>query len=184
MTVAVKAVPLGGVWVVPFAAVIALPWLLAFPSRQELRRGLLFALAGVSAAAIVILGLRIFHGPKLPAFIPPEESAAPGLALGVGAGILEEALFRFGALPALFFLLRLKWGKAGAASGAVLVTGLLFAISHEMGPGASPAFHAAYFVTRAVFPGVVMSAVFFAVDPAFIIAAHCAAHFGINLLFH
>ena len=51
------------------------------------------------------------------------------------------------------------------------------------GPGAAPAFHAAYFATRVIFPGALMSAVFFVVDPAFIIAAHCAAHFGIAFLF-
>lgn len=177
--------PVGGDGAILFICMgIGVIWLaLARPDFTEVKRGMLFAVGGVVAGASVVSLLHAGFGDTLPAFVPREESAAPGMALGVGAGVIEEALFRLGVLPIAFFLLRRHVGFMAAAAGACLVTGLVFALSHEVGPAALQAFDLAHFMTRVIIPGVAMSAVAFLIHPSFIVSAHCAAHVLIAALF-
>src|SRR4029453_14323036 len=114
--------------------------------------------------------------------VPPEESSAPGMALGVGAGMLEEAGFRLG-LPAVGFrFARRHCSPVRAEALAVLVTSLAFALSHELGPG-SPGFDPRIFATRFIVPGCLMSGLFFRPGPSFLLTLHCSLHVGIALLF-
>lgn len=176
--------PLGGVWFVPVISILTtVPWLIiANPDRNDLRSALLYALAGVLIALGVAAAIRVVGGPSLPSFVPPEESAAPGLALGLGAGIIEEALFRFAVLPLTYLFLQRKAGRLMATITAIFVTGVLFAVSHEFGPGAGE-FNRVYFATRVLIPGMAMSLMFLLVHPAFMVSAHCAAHIAIYWLF-
>jgi len=165
------------------SAAIGIGWVaLLPPGRATMARALRHALVAVVVAIVAAATLRLFVGPSLPAFIPPEESAKPGMALGMGAGVVEEALFRLALLPLCFALLRDRLGAGRAALVAVAITSLAFAASHEVGPGAL-AFDARHFVTHTLVPGAAMGALFFRVGPAFIITLHCAAHVCIPLLF-
>jgi len=91
-------------------------------------------------------------------------------------------VFRFGALPLAYGLARRWLPERWAIAVAAVVTGILFALSHELGPAAG-AFEPRYFLTRALFPGIVMSVVFLRLHPSFIVSAHCAAHLFIPALF-
>jgi hypothetical protein len=126
------------------------------------------------------LAIRAIGGPHLPPFVPSEESAAPGLGLGLSAGLLEEAAFRFALVPLIYFAARRVMPSLAAAILAIVLTGFAFALSHEL--GAEP-FDPAHFATRVVFPGCVMSALFFRPGPALILGAHWTAHIAIYLLF-
>lgn len=173
----------GGAWLaIPVVSATCLTWaFLATPSREELRRGLRLALIGALAATFVALALRLVVGDTLPAAIPPEESAKPGLALGLAAGTLEEALFRLIAMPVLLALFARRLGAAAAAAIAVAATGFLFALSHQLGPDASFVPH--HFAIRALLPGALFSALFLRPGPAFIVSAHATAHLWIPALF-
>ena len=173
-----------GLWALgALSAFPALVWIaLAPPSGEALLRGARRALAALLTTALGLPLLRLVAGPALPAFIPPEESALPGLALGVGAGILEEATFRLGLLAIAFVAARRFWRWTPATAFAVVVTGLAFALSHELGPG-EVAFDPQFFATRFVVPGCIMSSLFFRPGPAFLVTLHCSAHIGIALLF-
>lgn len=176
--------PMGGPWgTLGVCAAFSLPWVVLRPGVRHLAEALAYAIAGALVAGATVGSLYWLGGGAFPAFVPPEESSATGLTLGVGAGALEEAVFRFGVLPGSFFLLRKRLPAVAAMSAASLVTGLAFALSHELGAGAGP-FQLAYFTTRVVIPGAAMSLVFLVVHPAFLVSAHCAAHLGINLVFH
>jgi membrane protease YdiL (CAAX protease family) len=97
------------------------------------------------------------------------------------AGYGEEILFRLALLPALYLLLlRARATPNIAAASSVIATGLAFAVLHQVGSGASPP---AYFATRFLFPGCVMSIVFLRVSPTFIVVAHCTAHLLMPVLF-
>ena len=166
------------------SAAPALAWtLFVRPSTEALRGAGRQALAALAVVGLGLPLLRMLVGPSLPAFVPPEESAAPGLTLGVAAGVLEESVFRLGIL-ALVFVATLRSVRApGVAAGvAIFVTALTFALSHELGPGAGD-FSARFFATRFAIPGVVMSVLFFRPGPSFLVTLHCAAHVGIALLF-
>jgi membrane protease YdiL (CAAX protease family) len=168
-----------GAWSVPAIAIgacaAAIGLGLARPRRAELRRGLALALGGALAGAALLAALAAAGGGRLPSFVPPEESARPGLLLGLEAGVVEEALFRLLALPLLARSLGARLGARKATITAVVATGVLFALSHEIGPGAA-AFRLDLFLTRSVVPGIAMSALAAGVGPSFIVAAHCAAH--------
>lgn len=155
-------------------------WRRARPDVAELRLGLRWTLFGALAGLAATGAIRLLHGDTLPAFVPPEESAAPGIVLGVGAGLVEESLFRLLVLPLAFFALRQRCGSWLAAALACFITGLLFALSHEPG---SATFDAVHFVTRLVIPGMAMSAVALLLHPAFMVSAHVSAHVLIALLF-
>jgi hypothetical protein len=173
-----------GLFAIPAAALLALPlWLLlAWPRAPALRRSLQLAAAGVAVALGAALLLRLSVGPHLPAFVPPEESAAPGLSAGLAAGLIEEVLIRLAVLPAALALGRSVMPSRVAAVVAVLVAGAAFTLLHQVGPGAAP-FVPQYAATRFVFPGVVMSAAALWPGPAFVCVAHCAAHLLIPLFF-
>lgn len=176
--------PIAGTWTIAFiATAIAAAWLHAFrPPARDLRHAACFAALGAVAGLLLPLLIRWLHGDTLPAFIPPEESAAPGMTAGIGAGVIEEALFRLGLLPLAFFALRRHAGLFVAATGACVITGLGFALSHELVPAAG-GFEAAHFATRVLIPGMAMSALAILLHPAFIISAHCSAHVALALLF-
>ena len=172
--------PYSGLWMVTVVSFFVTAfWIGCYPpSSSEVLSALRYFLAG-SAVGLAFVGLlRVAVGPHFPAFIPPEESSAPGLTLGLGAGVLEEAAFRLLILPAVYFGMRKFIRRAPAILVSSLATGLLFAASHQLGPGAG-VWVPRYFLTRAIFPGFFMSVVFWEISPAFIVAAHCAAHFGI-----
>lgn len=153
----------------------------ARPDRAALARGARLAVAGVVVAAVVVVALRLTVGSTLPSFIPAEESARPGLVLGATAGVVEEAVFRLAVLPGALALLSRRLRPVPALLAAALVTGLLFALSHELGPAP---FDAAHFATRTLIPGFVMSVLYVRVGPAFIVTAHCVAHFMIPFAFY
>lgn len=125
--------------------------------------------------------LRLLVGPALPDFVPPEESARAGMALGVAAGVLEEAVFRIALLAPLVLWLRRRATPRAAAAIAVGVSALAFALSHELGPGAGP-FDPRFFAVRFLLPGCAMGALFL-FRPAFLVSLHASAHVAIALLF-
>ena len=120
-------------------------------------------------------------GPRpVPWFVPPEESACPGLFLGYTAALLEETVFRMALLPVAFGLLATRMRRGRAAAIAVGVTGLAFALSHEAGPSG---FNAAHAATRFLFPGCFMSALWLRPGPPYPVALHCALHVVIPSLY-
>jgi hypothetical protein len=174
----------GGLFAIPAAALLALPvWLaLAWPTPAAWQRSLRLVGGGLAFAALAPLALRLLGGPHLPSFIPPEEGAAPGLSAGLAAGVIEEVLIRLALLPAALAVARRLLPWHAAALVAVLVSGAMFALLHQVGPGAAP-FEPAYFAARFIFPGVIMSAAALWPGPAMVVVAHCAAHLVLPLLF-
>jgi hypothetical protein len=160
---------------VPLAGVLAAAiWTMRVrPTAIEVRRGLLHAAFGAVVAIAIVIALRILAGPHLPSFIPAEESAGPGLLLGLTAGYAEEVIFRLILLPLAFFALARRTSSSVAIGASVVITGLGFALLHQAGPGPSSP---AWFATRFLIPGCAMSAACFAVSPSFIVGAHCTAH--------
>jgi len=169
-------------WLVPALAVAgAVAWRrVARPSRDEARRAALHAGAGVVAAIAMVGALRGLHGATLPSFIPAEESAGPGLLLGLCAGLAEEVLFRVGVLSLVFFALERRAPRPVAGGAAAVISALAFALLHQAGPVPAPA---AWFLTRFLIPGLAMSLVALVVSPSAIISAHCAAHLLIPFAF-
>ncbi len=161
------------------ATAVALAWR---PIARVVRRDLTWALYGAAAAAVAALGLRLLFGPHLPAFVPPEESSGPGIALGLAAGVLEEVVFRCFLLPGIYASCRTRMGRRAATVAAVVASGVLFSLSHELGPGGG-AFEPRFLLTRFVVPGAMMSALAFRPGPTFIVTAHCTAHLLIPFLF-
>jgi len=161
------------------AAVAALWYRGATPTRDDLRTGLRQAAIATALIAIGLPILRLVVGPELPSFVPSEESARPGMPLGLAAGLSEELVFRLALLPALMALLG---ATLPARLAAAFLVGLAFAASHEIGPGAV-AFSATHFATRLAIPGTLMSLLFIFVGPPFLVTAHCAAHLVLPLLF-
>ncbi|MCB9595339.1 MAG: hypothetical protein H6719_21650 [Sandaracinaceae bacterium] len=173
-----------GPWpVVALTLAVLLTWARRVrPTRADLLRAAAWGAAGAVAATAVALALHGVFGDTLPAFIPPEESARPGFTNGVAAGLVEEVVFRFAVLPLAYAAARRRLRVHASIALAALVAGVLFAASHELGPGAG-AFELRYFATRFVFPGVVMSLVFLRAHPALMVTAHLAAHVVIPALF-
>ncbi len=171
----------GAPWMtVAAAALLAV----AYGRRAPLGRGdFLRAVAGLAAAGIVTLALRAVVGAQLPHFIPPEESSAPGVTLGLSAGLLEELVFRLMVLPGAHFVCRKRLGARASAAMAILATAVLFSLSHELGP-AGGHFEARYLLTRFLLPGVGMSLAGYVLGPTFVVSAHCAAHLMLPALFH
>ncbi len=152
------------------------------PDRSQLTRAAVEYGAGLVVAGAAVAAIAAVTDGRFPAFIPPEESARPGLALGMGAGIIEEAVFRFGVLTVTLTILARRLPTLPAAAVAVVLTAVLFAVSHEFGPGAA-AFEPGWFLTRVMVPGIGMSVVFLVVGPAFLVSLHCSAHLFIPLFF-
>ncbi len=170
----IVAVPLLGVGV-------SLAWYFAVrPSRRDVARATAHAAMGALIAVVAICALRLVAGSHLPAFIPPEESAGPGVTLGLSAGYVEEVLFRLVLLPAVFLPLAVRIGPRAAGVTAVLLTGLAFATLHAI--GAAP-WSAAHFATRFALPGCAFSVAALVVGPSFVVGAHCSAHLVIPFLF-
>ena len=165
------AVAVAGVW-----------WRIRRPTAADLRAALRLAAIALPLAALGLGLARYVLGPTLPAFIPPEESARPGMVLGLGAGVIEEVVFRLVLLPALFTIAQSATSTRSAALAAVVTTGFAFALMHEVGPGAGT-FTPAYFLDRVLFPGILMSVLAFWPGAAFVVALHCSAHVILPLLF-
>lgn len=174
---------LGGPWgCVALGVVVIVGSLVrARPNRAQLVSGLTWGLGGALVAAAIAGTLRLAVGPSLPAFIPPEESARPGLPLGLAAGVGEELLFRLVLLPIVYALLRSKVSRGKAIAGAALLVGVCFAIGHALPPAGSMA--PGHVVTRIIFPGAFMSIVALVRPPSFMIVAHASAHLVIPSLF-
>jgi hypothetical protein len=174
----------GGTWAVPLASAAAAVavWCRMRPSRAALARAARLGAGGVLAAAAGVLALRALLGPALPAFVPPEESARPGLLLGLSAGVLEELVVRLGVLPALLAALRWRGTPDARFVAAAASSGVVFALLHEIGPGAG-SFDGAHFVVRAAIPGALFSLLGARTGFAFIVAAHAGAHLLIPFCF-
>ena len=174
----------GGLWLAPVLSALASIWwsYVRRPNRRSVNTALMALLFGsaVVAGGMILVAL---NGPRpVPWFVPPEESACPGLLLGYTAGMLEEATFRVLLLPLSYAALRRHIRGAGAAVSAVVVTSLLFAVLHDAVPGVSQ-YSFAFFATRFLFPGCFMSALFFRPGPAFPVALHCALHLVIPFFY-
>lgn len=170
-----------GLWAAPVLCVLpALVWGLRARSVPWRRRAVVPALAGTAVAAGGVVALRLALGPGLPAAMPPEESAAPGLTAGLAAGLVEEAIFRLLVLAGLYRALR-AGGRRPAVAGtaAVLAGAAAFALAHEPGP---PAFDPVFFAIRFALPGVVMGVLFLRLGPAFLVSLHGTAHLLIPVL--
>ncbi len=152
----------------------------ATPPRAVLLRSLGLVGAGALVAITIACAERAFVGPHLPSFVPPEESAGPGLLLSETAGYAEEVIFRLGVLALVFPALTRRLPNVPAALAAALVTGVAFALLHAAG---SSEWSWPFFATRVIFPGMVMSLASLALRPSFVIGAHCAAHVVIPFLF-
>jgi hypothetical protein len=172
----------GGRWLaVGVAGAVCATWIaIEMPARDALARAMSLALRGALAAALVAGALRLVFGASLPAAIPPEESARPGVALGLVAGTLEEALFRLVAMPLALQLAARRFRGRTAVAVAVAATGILFALSHQLAGGDIVWRH---FAVRALVPGALFSALFLRPGPAFIVSAHATAHLLIPALF-
>jgi Type II CAAX prenyl endopeptidase Rce1-like len=166
-------------WLLPLSGLAAALawWCAARPSVAVLWSALLEGVFGALAAAVLVLALGLAHGPTLPSFVPPEESAAPGFGLSMAAGYGEEVVCRLALGPLLFFWLRQRTRWAGAVS--VVATAFFFAIWHAAG---EDAFSATYFTTRFILPGCIMGGVWLA-SPSMIVAGHSAAHLLVPWLF-
>ncbi len=175
----------GRPWVVPLAAMLTVTAWIARrrPGGRELKQAAAWAAGGAVCACAIAGMIRLMVGEQLPGFIPPEESSKPGLLLGLSAGLIEEVVFRLILLPLGYAALRPRLSRSVAIAVAIVVTGLAFATSHELGADAG-AFQLRHFATRFAFPGVVMSVLYFKLSPAFIITAHLTGHLVIPLLFH
>jgi hypothetical protein len=163
---------------------LVLAWfLIAGPKRptpHSLHVAIKQAALGVITAVVVVGALRVLAGATLPAFIPPEESAGPGLTLNMAAGLSEELLFRLVVLPGTFLLAARVVPAGRAATLAIVVTGLTFALLHQAGPGPTST---SWFVTRFLVPGCAMSLMALLLSPSFVVAAHCTAHVLIPAIF-
>lgn len=170
----------GGVWLIVAATVIVA---IAWKRYARVRRSDVgWALAGVGVAMVLAFAIRAIVGNRLPAFIPSEESARPGITLGLAAGLVEEVVFRLVLLPCIF-LVAAKWMDRRVAAGiAVLVTAVLFSLSHELGP-AGGVFDQRFMLTRFAIPGLAMSIVALRLNLTFVVFAHCTAHLLIPSLF-
>jgi len=169
-------------WLVPLAglALAGLWWTTARPDRFSMVRAGRRAALGAIVATVLIVAMRLGAGSTMPAFIPSEESAGPGFLLSMTAGLGEELLFRLAMLPLLLAVFETQMGRFRAVLGAVVLTGLGFALLHELGPGEwSPAF----FTTRFLLPGCAMSLGYVLVEPSFVVTAHAVAHLLIPWLF-
>ena len=169
-------------WAVPLLGIgLALGWWwLARPSSETLRKSLKFALVGGLIGCLTTSFLRLWWGAHLPAFIPAEENAGPGITLSMTAGYAEELLFRLMLLPALFLWLQPRVSRPLAVGSSIVVSSLGFALLHE---AAHPTFEGRLFATRFVVPGCLMGLAALLVNPSFIIGWHCASHLLLPVLF-
>jgi hypothetical protein len=174
--------PWGGRWLaVGVAAAVCATWIaIEMPARASLVHAARQALRGAVAAGVVLVAARLVFGATLPAAIPPEESARPGVALGLVAGAFEEAVFRLLILPVALQIAARRASGRTAVALACLGTGLLFALAHEAGGGD---LDWRRFAVRALLPGAFFSALFLRPGPAFLVSAHAAAHLVIPFLF-
>lgn len=153
-------------------------------TRQPWRisRGLLYGMTGESILLAVCLRLILMvQGSLFHLAAEPEAmsiGARAAMLIGfLGAGIYEELLFRLMMLPAGTWLFRrLKVAPRMALLGSVLLTSVLFAAAHHVGPYGEP-FDAFSFLFRLV-AGVFFSVLF--IYRGFGIAA--GTHAGYDIL--
>jgi len=153
-------------------------------TRQPWRisRGLLYGMTGESILLAICLRLILMvQGSLFYVAAGPETmsiGARTAMLVGfLGAGIYEELLFRLMMLPAGSWLFqRLKISPRMALWGSVLLTSLLFAAAHHVGPYGEP-FHSFSFLFRLV-AGIFFSVLF--IYRGFGIAA--GTHAGYDIL--
>jgi membrane protease YdiL (CAAX protease family) len=164
-------------WALPLTGAVAgvVWWRVGRPDADAAARAWRLAAMASVVVVAVLASVRVVGGPALPAVVPPEEGARPGIVLGLGAGILEEAVFRLGVLPMLLLGTRRR-------VLAVILTSLAFALAHDLVPGA-PAFSTAHFLARFLLPGMLMSSLCLWPGFAFVFALHCGAHVLLPFLF-
>ena len=155
-------------------------WWLARPSAATLRKSLKFALIGGLIGCLMTCFLRQLWGAHLPAFIPAEENAGPGITLSMAAGYAEELIFRLMLLPALYLALQPRLTRPVTLGVSVALSALGFALLHE---AAHPTFEGRLFATRFLVPGCAMGLAALLVNPSFIIGWHCASHLLLPVLF-
>lgn len=177
--------PLGTtVWcVLTLSIATMIIWLImAKPSREVFIYCLRETILGLIVALLIVSALRIFVGATLPAFIPSEETAKPGIVLNMTAGYGEEVFFRLLILPLLFFSF-IKWCRYHVAVLiSVVALGLIFALLHQLGT-LTPGIDWGYFATRTLMPGIVLSLLFFYRSPTFAVVLHSASHILIPFAF-
>jgi len=169
-------------WMPPMLGVLAagLWFSRARPPTAKMKGVLREVGIGVLVACVIVGALRLAWGTHVPPFVPPEESAGPGLMLNMAAGYGEEVLFRLVLLPLLFLALVSRVPRPVALAVAVLSTGLAFTLLHEP---ASASWSPTLFTTRFLLPGCAMSMAALLRSPSFIVAAHCTAHLVVPLVF-
>jgi membrane protease YdiL (CAAX protease family) len=168
-----------GVWLVPFAALLAAGAWWRVDPHLEARRARWMGVAGALTAVAILAGVRFTFGRQLPSFIPPEETA-PTAALSLAAGVVEEVIFRLALLPGLHALLALRLHPRLAAAGAIVVTALLFALSHEL---TDAPFVMDHFLARALVPGAAFSLAAYLLGPSVVVAGHAMVHVCLPLLY-
>lgn len=160
---------------------LSIAWIKIFPiHKNTLIKTASWTLAGSCFSFLICFLIYKINGPQLPTFIPPEESAASGLTLGLTAGMLEEIIFRLLLLPLLIFLLIKKFSFNTTLIISIFLTALFFALSHEL---AGDPFQFRFFMSRFLVPGIIMSLVFTKLHPAALLSGHTVAHVGIAMLF-
>ncbi|MFO0982431.1 MAG: CPBP family intramembrane glutamic endopeptidase [Planctomycetota bacterium] len=102
-------------------------------------------------------------GPLVTAFVPAlvlKVPFGPSLLLSIGAGLYEEIVFRFFVLASAYVLLKrcFAWRSAVAVIMAVLLSALLFAGYHYVGPYGEP-FRSRTFCYRFV-AGIILGVLF------------------------
>lgn len=184
----------GTVWVVFLLSLSTMIiWrFIAKPTRQVMVFCLQETMWGLIVAVLLIFLLRFLVGATLPAFIPTEETAKPGIVLNMAAGYGEEVFFRLLVLPALFFSVikimirppssdnKMRYHLAVLISAIAL--GLIFAALHQIGT-LSPDINWAYFTMRTLMPGFVLSLLFFYRSPTFAVVLHSTSHIMIPFAF-
>ena len=155
-------------------------WTLARPGRAALADAAARAGVGLASGALLAVCVRVGVGDTLPAFVPTEESAAPGPTLSLAAGYVEELLIRLVVLALAWRSLSPRLSVAASVVASSAIAALAFAALHRLGE-VQPS--NVYLVTRLLLPGFAFSVVALVARPAFLIAAHGAAHLVIPWLF-
>ncbi|MCK6507033.1 CPBP family glutamic-type intramembrane protease [Myxococcota bacterium] len=171
-----------GPLVVPALALwTAVSWArVARPARAVLGREAAKAAVGILSAGLIVGAVRLLGGPTPPPLVPTEETLAPGLLLGLTAGLGEELLFRLSLVPPLFWALERRLPRMPAVALTALITGLVFTAAHAL---AGPTPVATWHLSRLLLPGMLMTFAFLRLGPSFLITAHCAAHLWIPTLY-
>ncbi len=173
-----------GIWPIAIlAAATGVYWLRGSKRLPKLVVTWTQPLAIAAAIGVVLpLLLRLIGGSNLPTFFSADQSARPGMPFGLAAVLLDETVVRMLVLPALLVFLRRRMTTTPATAAAVVLSGMVFALLHEVGPAAH-VFHGDHFLLRFFLPGCALSAaaVLFGVPIA--LTGHLVAYVMLCLIF-